>query len=219
MSVIVSKRIVVPVLDICLGDYSEGDIVKIPENNELVEFYVAKHDYESEINGAGRTLVARKNTISSHVWHETNNNAFASSSINKYLNTTYLEQIDEKARSKILATKFYYTIGNGNSSISVLEKYVILLSLKELGEEIRGANQEGAELPTSSLLKIATSTSGNKTNQWTRSSYTLATGGAFFIRSTGTVGSATCTAKYASRPCFSLPSTTIFSKLTNVIKG
>ena len=213
MSVIVSKKIVVPVLDICLGDYLEGDIVKIPENNELVEFYVAKHDYESGINGTGRTLVARKNTISSHVWHETNSNAFAGSSINKYLNTTYLEQIDEKARSKILTTKFYYTIGNGNSSISVLEKYIILLSIKELGEEIYGANQEGTELPTSSLLKIATS------NQWTRSPYTLATGGAFFMRPTGSVGSATCTAKYASRPCFSLPSTTIFSKLTNVIKG
>ena len=43
-----------------LSDYEEGDIIKLNEGGSPVEFYVAKHDYESSLNGAGRTLVVRK---------------------------------------------------------------------------------------------------------------------------------------------------------------
>ena len=44
------------------SELTEGDIVKLKENGTLVDFYVAKHDYESGLNGAGRTLVVRKDT-------------------------------------------------------------------------------------------------------------------------------------------------------------
>lgn len=40
-----------------LGQVSEGTIVKINENGSPVDFYVAKQNYESGLNGAGRTLV------------------------------------------------------------------------------------------------------------------------------------------------------------------
>ena len=39
-----------------LKNKTPGNIVKINENNSPIEFYVAKHDYESELNGTGRTL-------------------------------------------------------------------------------------------------------------------------------------------------------------------
>lgn len=38
-----------------LGNKSTGSIIKLKENGTLVDFYVAKHDYESGLNGAGRT--------------------------------------------------------------------------------------------------------------------------------------------------------------------
>ena len=43
-----------------LGNKSVGSIVKLKENGVLVDFYVAKHDYENGLNGMGRTLVVRK---------------------------------------------------------------------------------------------------------------------------------------------------------------
>ena len=45
-----------------LSDYAEGDLIKLNEGGSPVDFYVAKHDYESSLNGAGRTLVDRKST-------------------------------------------------------------------------------------------------------------------------------------------------------------
>ena len=45
-----------------LSDYAEGDIIKLNEGGSPVEFYVSKHDYESGLNGSGRTLVVRKDT-------------------------------------------------------------------------------------------------------------------------------------------------------------
>ena len=43
-----------------LGNKSTGSIIKLKENGTLVDFYVAKHDYESSLNGAGRTLVSAR---------------------------------------------------------------------------------------------------------------------------------------------------------------
>ena len=43
-----------------LSDYEEGALIKLNEGGSPVEFYVSKHDYESGLNGAERTLVVRK---------------------------------------------------------------------------------------------------------------------------------------------------------------
>lgn len=43
-----------------LSDIPEGTLVKINESGSPVEFYVAKHDYETGLNGAGRTLLVRR---------------------------------------------------------------------------------------------------------------------------------------------------------------
>lgn len=43
-----------------LGSKAVMSTVKLKENGTLVEFYVAKHDYESGLNGSGRTLIVRK---------------------------------------------------------------------------------------------------------------------------------------------------------------
>lgn len=44
-----------------LGSKPEGSIIKIPERGKgEVDFYVAKHNYESKLNGVGYTLVVRK---------------------------------------------------------------------------------------------------------------------------------------------------------------
>lgn len=72
-----------------LGNKSTGSIIKLKENGTLVDFYVAKHDYESSLNGAGRTLVVRKDVYDQRQWHSSNVNAYASSTIDSWLNSTY----------------------------------------------------------------------------------------------------------------------------------
>ena len=82
MAVFFTRRGAPPSLGKQLSDYAEGNIVKIPENGVPVEFYVAKHNYESELNGSGRTLVVRKDCYDSRVWDSGNINAYENSDIN-----------------------------------------------------------------------------------------------------------------------------------------
>ena len=43
-----------------LNTITPGAILYLNESGSPVPFYIAKHDYESGLNGAGRTLVVRK---------------------------------------------------------------------------------------------------------------------------------------------------------------
>ena len=218
MSVFVTGAGKPPSLGKQLLDYAEGDIVKIPENNTSVEFYVAKHDYESSLNGAGRTLVVRKDVYDQRQWRSSNVNAYASSTIDSWLNSTYKNLLDADIRSLIGTTKIRYTPGNGNWNVSTLERSVFLLSLTELGESHTYANTEGSALPIASTLKIAYQ-NGSPTYQWTRSPYTSSTSRAWRLDSDGDISSHLCDYSFGSRPAFTLPSTTKFDPDTNIIIG
>ena len=100
-----------------LGNKSTGSIIKLKENGTLVDFYVAKHDYESGLNGAGRTLVVRKDTYDDRVWDNGNVNAYASSDLDSWFNSTYKNMLDADIRSLIGTTKIRYTPGNGNWTV------------------------------------------------------------------------------------------------------
>lgn len=52
-----------------LGSKALGSIVKLKENGIPVTFYVACHNYESGLNGVGRTLVVRKEGCAARKWH------------------------------------------------------------------------------------------------------------------------------------------------------
>ena len=58
MAVLCSRFFDLPQTGIAIGNLDEGAIITLNENASPVEFYVAKQDYESELNGAGRTLPA-----------------------------------------------------------------------------------------------------------------------------------------------------------------
>ncbi|MBR2483550.1 MAG: hypothetical protein IKB53_02270 [Oscillospiraceae bacterium] len=190
-----------------LRDVAIGGLVKLMENGRLVEFYVAKHDYESGLNGAGRTLLVRKYYYGgTRAWHSSDVNAYASSTINTWLNDSYKNLFDEKLRSAIGTTKFYYTPGNGNKTVSTLSRSVFLLSATELGYSSSYYNKEGSALSIASTVKKTTTESGGNTDQWTRSPY---------LSGTDCVGAVNCTTlnidppkasrTYGVRPAFTLP--------------
>ena len=189
-----------------LGNKSVGSIVKLKENGVLVDFYVAKHDYENGLNGSGRTLVVRKDCYDTRQWHTSNVNAYATSAIDTWLNSTYKNLLDADIRGVIGTTKIKYTPGNGNTTVGTLERAIFLLSVTELGRSTSYANTEGTALSIASSLQIAY-LNGSAVVQWTRSPYTNNTSNAYYLYTNGNVYSNNCNNTYGSRPAFTLPST------------
>ena len=216
--VIVSKQLTVPSTGKQLSDYTEGDIVKIPENGTAVEFYVACHNYEQSLNGAGRTLVVRKDVYDERVWDSSNVNAYASSDLDSWFNSTYKNMLDADIRSLIGTTKIRYTPGDGNWTVGTLERAVFALSLTELGQSHYYANPEGSALPIASTLRIAYR-NGSATTQWTRSPYTYYTSHVWRLASDGGIDYTSSVNGSWSRPAFTLSSSTKFDPDTNIIIG
>ena len=189
-----------------LGSFSPGDVVLLNENGTEVEFYVAKHDYESSLNGAGRTLVVRKDCYDNQVWGSGTANAYASSNLDNWFNSTYKNMLNADIRSLIGTTKFRYTPGNGNNTVGTLERAIFALSFTELGKSNVYANTEGTALPIASTLQIVYR-NGSPTTQWTRSPGTNTTASAWKLGPNDDIANNRTDASFGSRPAFTLPDT------------
>lgn len=207
-----------PVGGILLSSIAEGSIVKLNEGGSPVEFYVAKHNYENSLNGMGRTLVVRKDCYDRRKWHSSNVNAYASSAIDSWLNSTYKNLLDADIRGVIGTTKIKYTPGNGNNTVGTLERAIFLLSATELNRSASWFNVEGTALEIASSLQIAYM-NGSAVVQWTRSPYKVSTDSAVYLHTDGNVVSDGCARSYGSRPAFTLPSGALFDEETMVLKG
>ena len=186
-----------------LGNMVAGSVIKLEENGTLVDFYVAKHDYESELNGAGRTLVVRKDVYDIRQWNTYIGNHYPTSAIDTWLNSGYKYLLDANIRSLIGTTKFYYNdLVGGESTYKPLERAVFLLSLKETGGRY---NSDGSTLPISSTLKIAY-LNGKATSQWTRSPYVISGQSAWFLDADGDTQAYVTNLTNGARPAFTLPS-------------
>ena len=189
-----------------LSTVALGDILMLNENGNPVPFYVCKHDYESGLNGAGRTLVVRKDCYDMRRFSYSNN-AYANSSLDSWLCNTYLKLLDADIQAAIGTTKFYYTPGNGNTTVTTLQRAVFQLSLTELGKSASDANTEGSALPIARTLQIAYR-NGSAVVQWTRTPHAKLISRVFCLGTNGSVSSLYYYDSYGSRPAFTLPSTT-----------
>ena len=151
-----------------LGSKPEGSIIKIPERGKGVDFYVAKHNYESKLNGVGYTLVVRKDCYADGSWNSTNINTYANCNAGNIVDGSYKRLIVDEVQPLINTTKFYYTPGNGNNTVTTLQRKIFLLSATELGYSYIRVNVEGTALPIAETLKIA-NFNGSSVSQWTRS--------------------------------------------------
>lgn len=188
-----------------LANKAVGSIIKLKESGTLVEFYVAKHDYENGLNGNGRTLIVRKDCYDMRAF-SSSNNAYANSSLDSWLCNTYLKLLDADIQAAIGTTKFYYTPGNGNTTVTTLQRAVFQLSLTELGKTASYANTEGSALPIASTLQIAYR-NGSACVQWTRTPDTDYTNFVFYLYADGDVYYGSYYSSSGSRPAFTLPST------------
>lgn len=127
-----------------LSNIPEGKTVLMDEGSNVVEFIIAKHDYESELNGAGRTLLIRKRYPVLMSW-DSSWSAYAQSDINTWLNGEYLNTFSSAQKEAIDSTTFYYTPGFtamdfsvGSSKVSTMSKAVFLPSAHEFGADCEG---------------------------------------------------------------------------------
>lgn len=178
------------------------------ESGSPVPFYIAKHDYESGLNGAGRTLLVRKDCYDKRAFNR-NNNAFSGSSMDTWLNNTWLKLLDADIQAAISKTKFYYTTGNGNNTVTTLQRAVFLLSVTELGQSSPYANKEGTALDSAVCSQLAIAYyDGNATTPWTRTPSTRDTIYVFCLRTDGGLQSNKIGGFKGSRPAFTIPATT-----------
>lgn len=187
-----------------LYDKVEGSIIKIAESGTPVAFYIAKHNYEAGLNGDGRTLMVRKDCYDSRTF-SSSNNAYANSSLDSWFCNTYLTLLDADIQTAIGTTKFYYTPGNGNTTVTTLQRAVFQLSLTELGKSDIYAKKEGTALPIASTLQSAYN-NGSAVTQWTRTPLTNGKNGVFGLTSGGITYRYSYSERHGSRPAFTLPS-------------
>ena len=190
-----------------LSTITPGAILYLNESGSPVPFYIAKHDYESGLNGAGRTLVVRKDCYDMRAFDSNSINAYANSSLDSWLHNTYLKLLDADIQTAIGTTKFYYTRGNGDGRVTTLQRAVFQLSIAELGKTASSANKEGSALPISSMLQIAYR-NGSAVIQWTRTPNLNINYYAFYLKADGSLTSDGVAYSHGSRPAFTLPAIT-----------
>lgn len=212
-------QLVAPTAGLLLSDLAEGSVVKINENGSPVEFYVAQHNYEFNLNRASRTLLVRKDCYDERQWHSSEENTYSGSDIDNWLNGDYKGLLDANVQSAIGTTSFYNTENYDSGSVVTLGRAVFLLSLTELGISYGNANTEGSALSIAATLQIAYY-NGSAVGQWTRSPYMGTTPwNALAISESGEIETVLCSGTRGARPCFTLPNTAVFDEDTLVFKG
>ena len=192
-----------------IGELTEGTLITITENGAPVEFYVADHDYQSNLNGDGRTLMVRKDLYDSRQWNSGNVNFYNSSTIDAWLNQTYLKFFSAPVKEKIGTTSFYYTQTGAVGKLATLTRSVFILSNMEFGfSDTTYYFNEGERVPIYSTLRRAKH-NGEPSEQWTRTAPKSETSNAYYITSGGQSANQTCIYYAGSRPSFTLPSTAL----------
>ena len=186
-----------------LSTITPGAILYLNESGSPVPFYIAKHDYESGLNGAGRTLVVRKDCYDMRVFSD-GSTTYANSDLDLWIGNTWIKLLDSDIRTAVGMTKFYYTDGN---RLSTLQRSAFQLSLTELGKSSKYANDEGSVLPIADVLQIAYR-NGSTVFQWTRSKNTSNSYNVWALSNKAVAYYGVVESSYGSRPAFTLPATT-----------
>lgn len=198
-----------------LASVALSTLVTINEGGSPVEFIVAKHDYESGRNGAGRTLLLR-NTYSTIMQYQTqaiNYNDYDECLIDSYLNGEYKQLLPADVQSAMGTTKIPYTYGGSAGPVMSLERAIFILSLFEMDGIMPDtkANKEGSPLPSETLSYLNHRIADAVMPQpWTRTPHQTTANYAFSIdMSTLGVGTRVSNNCYVY-PSFTLPSDTTY---------
>lgn len=209
-----------------IGELEEGTLVKLSELGSPVEFYIAKHDYESGLNGAGRTLLVRKPFESAEYWDSNTyyETRYAVCTLDSWFNGEYKERFAPFVQTAMGTTKFYYTISGSDKTVTTLERSIFTPSAYEMfgvtstsSQDDNECNVEGSVLPIASTLR---ETLEYNERIWTRSVW-IAYGGAMIIciGNNSMIATNAQSSRRERCPCFTLPASMKIDDDFNIIQS
>ena len=157
---------------IALSSMALGSVITLNENGVAAEFVIARHDYESGLNGAGRTLLVRKTSLADkyrwgYVDSTTDLRWDDRSDLKTWLEQTYAARLDEEIRRNIGKTKYYFNVPAYTHVSEQTEGSVFLLSAAELSSDKQ--YRDGSTKLDDAVLRVLESGEGDP--WWTRSVY------------------------------------------------
>lgn len=209
---------------VALSSKAVGSIVKLNINGTAKEFIVVHQGkpstlYDESCNG---TWLLMKDIYESRQWHSSNTNVLESSTIQSYLNGTFLNLFDADIRAAIKQVKIPYRKGGGSggtdqSGANGLSCKIFLLAGKEVGFTTSDSSyfpNDGAVLSYfnggGNSKRVAT-LNGSATYWWLRSPYTVNANYAWLVNSDGSFNDNNCSDSYGVRPALVLPSNLLVS--------
>lgn len=136
------------------GDIDVGTEVILNENGQPVNYLIVNQGKPSALYDASceGTWLLRKDIAENRQWHSSNSNDYENSTIDNYLNTTFLNLFESNIRDAIKQVKIPYRKGAGygktvTSGASGLSTKIFLLSATEVGFNMSYMpTNEGVEL-------------------------------------------------------------------------
>lgn len=216
---------------VALGTKAVGSTVKLNVNGAAREFLIVHQGKPSSIydNSCDGTWLLMKDCYESRQWHSSNNNDYENSTIDSYLNSTFLNLFDANIRNAIKQVKIPYRKGAGysttvTSGASGLSVKIFLLSGYEVGWTTSDSSYfpaDGAKLDyflsgngSSAQSKRVANLNGSAILWWLRSPYCDSYYGsqvAFIVYSDGGWGNYRCSGSSGIRPALILPSSLLVS--------
>lgn len=193
--------------NVSLSSKSEGTLIRINENGSPRLFYLAQHNYQSDLNGNGRTLMVRKDIYSLGAFDSGSSNKYSGSDIDTTLANTYKSKLSSKAQSMIGSTKFH-------CNNETLTRSVFALSMTEFSYADITAPIEGDPVPIYETLRVAYY-EGQSRDQWTRTENTVTSNYVYTILTTGSFDTHTASTYLGIRPAFTLPADATLNPVAN----
>lgn len=212
-----------------LGQVAVGSIVKLKESGVPANYIVVHQGKPGELydNSCDGTWLLRQNALDGFAqWGYGNNNKYAESYINRYLNDTVLKRFDPAIQEAINQIKIPYMVdgyvlGSGASGLSCK---IFLLSMKEVGftaQDCPYISKEGSLLSyfisgtgSEANQKRALESSGTDGSWWLRSPSNAAGNGAeyaFYVTDSGIWSHQGCANTMKVRPALVCPGTLFVS--------
>lgn len=201
-----------------LSELAEGTLIKINEDGAPIEFYLAKHNYESAINGEGRDLLVRKDSPRNMPF---SSYSYELTSIYRWFMRTYINRFSQNVINLIGSTKFPYikkiniSFGNYNDEATELDSPIAALSSMELGCTLfagsGSSKYEGRALPIANVLR-------HYDRQYSRSIMTTDNNHVIAILNNGGYTLADGATEYPVLPAFTIPTNTEVDPDLNLIE-
>ena len=222
--------------DLAIGD----GFVYLMEGSTKVKFYVLAHNYESGLNGKGRTLFCRESPATSGVHNVSKRDTYLvnNSGEDTWYKNTYVNKFSEEVRNLIGMTKYaghyvrYYDhscIGGGTGIDLDGDTYkssFFPISAAEVGAS---GYSDGSALSSAAISRIGSIRTRYGSGIWTRSPYMRITytdgshwpethyyANSVYIASASgssvTTAEGTYGSSYGYLPCFTLPETLYIDK-------